>query len=322
MSKYKVAITDCRFPNIDLERQVLEPLDCEIRIGQCETENEILDLCEDADAVLTQWAPVTARAIKGMNRCKGIVRYGIGVDNVDLEAANQCSIPVVNIPDYAIDEVADHTLALLLSLVRKIPQIASQVRSGVWDIAPCRPIIGLQNKQLGLAGFGNIARAVAKRAQAFGLRVTAYDPNVDEEQFRIAGVEQTNWTALLQNSDILCAHLPLSQQTRHMLDKAAFARMKPTSYLINTSRGGVIDTEALIEALQNREIAGAALDVLEHEPISKSSPLLSMEQCIITSHCAWYSEDSLQRLQLYAALEIKRLLTGERPKHIVNSVQF
>jgi len=320
MKSYQVAVTDYGFPDLEQERNILEPLGFEFATGQCRTGAEVAELCRDADAVLTQWAPVTAEAIASLRRCKIIVRYGIGVDNVDLEAAKQRNIPVVNVPDYAVQEVADHTLSLMLAIVRKIPQIDRQVRRGVWEISPCRPIIGLQDKVLGVAGFGNISRAVVQRAKAFGLTVIAYDPFVHESVFNSFGVEKADWQTLLSRSDIVSVHMPLTKETKHIFNAEAFRAMKNTSFLVNTSRGGTVETPALIDALQNGEIAGAALDVLEQEPIPADSPLLQMEQCLVTSHCAWYSESSLLRLQEYAALEIKRLFSGEHPLHVVNGV--
>lgn len=319
---WTVAVTDYGFPDLRPEEEVLGAIGASVVSSQCRTETEVADLCAQADAVLTQWAPVTAAAIERMERCRVIVRYGIGVDKVDLDAARARGIPVVNVPDYAIEEVADHTLALLLASVRKIPQVVTRVRQGEWNIAPCRPIIGLQGKRLGVAGFGNIARAVVKRAQAFGVEAIGYDPYVGEEAFRERGVRKVDWEELLTESDLLSVHLPLNAATRHLLGDEAFAKMKPSAFLVNTSRGGVIDSASLERAVREGRLAGAALDVLEEEPIAPDSPLLKLEQVLITSHCAWYSESSLVRLQHYAALEVKRVLEGGKPLHIVNGVSL
>jgi D-3-phosphoglycerate dehydrogenase len=280
----------------------------------------VAEICRDADAVLSQWAPVDAEAIKAMRNCKVIVRYGIGVDNVDLEAAKACGIPVVNVPDYAVDEVADHAMTLLLGSVRKLPQVAGQVRRGIWEIAPRRPFIGLQGSTLGLAGFGNIARAVAKRAQAFGIHVAAYDPFIGDDVFDSLNVTRVSWEQLVESSDFISVHMPLTKETRHAFNRSVFEQMKRSAFLVNTSRGGVVSTEDLAEALESNRIAGAALDVLEEEPITPDHRLLRSESCIVTSHCAWYSEASLLKLQRYAALEIERLFTGHRLKHVVNGV--
>jgi len=320
MSNYLVAVTDSGFPDLEQEKSILQPLGFAFAEGQCRTASEVAALCRDADAVLTQWAPLTAEAIESFEKCRVIVRYGIGVDNVDLEAAKRKNIPVVNVPDYAIQEVADHTLSLMLAIVRKIPQVVQRVRDGIWEISPCRPIVGLQDKTIGLAGFGNIAKAVLKRAAGFGLKAIAYDPYVDESAMAEWGVEKVDWETLLARSDILSVHMPLTPATKRMLNAEAFGKMKPTSFLVNTSRGGTVDTEALIDSLRDGKIAGAAVDVLEQEPIAPDSPLLKMDNCLVTSHCAWYSESSLLRLQEYAALEIKRLFSGERLLHVVNGV--
>lgn len=320
MNGFLVAVTDYGFPNLKQEEAILLPRGFRIVEGQCKTAEQVLELAREADAILTERAPVTKKVIDNLRNCKIIVRYGIGFDTVDIEAAKARNIPVVNVPDYQTGEVADHAMALLLSSVRKIPQIVSQVRKGVWDSTP-RPIVGLQNATLGVAGFGNIGRDVAKRAQSFGIRTIGFDPFVPEAAFCEAGTEKVDWSVLLQTSDFISVHLPLTAGTRHLFDESAFAQMKSTAFLINTSRGPIIKTESLIEALRNQKIAGAALDVMEEEPISPDSPLLSMEQCLITSHCAWYSENSLNRLQRFAAMEIVRLFNGERPKHIVNGVE-
>lgn len=322
MQEWTVVVTDHGFPDLHQEEEVLKPLGFQFVVGQCKTVEESARICREADAILTQWAPITAEVIDQLERCKIIVRYGIGVDNVDLEAARRRGIPVVNVPDYAVQEVADHTLALMLSIVRKIPAIARQVKSGKWNIAPCRPIMGLKDRVIGTAGFGNIARSVIARARSFGMVPIAYDPYVPEEAFERLQVRKVGWEQLMAESDVLSLHLPLTAETKQIINAKHLAMMKPSAYLINTSRGGIVHTDSLVAALQSSAIAGAALDVLEEEPIHPDSPLLALEQCIVTSHCAWYSEDSLLLLQKYAALEIARLFTGERPRHIVNQVDI
>ncbi|MBP1996284.1 C-terminal binding protein [Paenibacillus eucommiae] len=319
MKQYLAAVTDFTFSNLDQEKRVLEPLGFRIITGQCKTATDVIELCQNADAILTQFAPITSDVIRHLRNCRIIVRYGIGVDTVDIDAASEAGILVVNIPDYGIQEVADHTMSLLLAAVRKIPAVVAQVRRGQWENAPFRPIMGLSGKTLGLAGLGNIARAVAQRAQAFNLNVIAYDRYAPKEVFTEWNVRRVEWEQLLATSDILSIHLPLTEQTRHLLNREAFSKMKESAVLVNTSRGGVVDAEALEVALKTNQIAGAALDVLEEEPISPEHPLLQLSQCLITSHCAWYSEDSIIRLQQFAAMEICRLFSGERPKHIVNS---
>ncbi|MFD2330566.1 C-terminal binding protein [Cohnella sp. GCM10020058] len=313
-----VAVTDHPFSDLAQERGLLEPLGFQFRVGQCKTEEDVIELCRDADAILTNLAPLTANTVARLERCRIIVRYGIGTDNVDLAAATERGLPVANVPDYGVQEVADHTMGLLLSAVRKIPAVSARVKAGIWEIRPLPPIMGLQDKTLGLAGFGNIARAVAQRAQSFNMRVIAFDPYISEAEFAKRNVRKATWERLLEESDILSIHLPLNAHTANMLNADALAVMKSTAYVLNTSRGGVIDTEALADALSRGQIGGAALDVLDREPLPPDHPLLSLDQCLITSHCAWYSEDSIRRLQHGAAAEVARLFSGEKPRNIVN----
>jgi D-3-phosphoglycerate dehydrogenase len=253
-----------------------------------------------------------------LSNLKMIVRYGVGFDSVDVTAASEHGVMVVNIPDYGVQEVADHTLALILGIVRKVPQIDASVRSGVWNDNLFHPIMGLHNKQVGLLGFGNIAREVAKRAQAFNMHVLAYDPFVPANHFANHQVTSASWQTVMQQSDIICVHLPLNPETKHFINAERLAMMKPTSYLINTARGGIVNSADLAHALRSGQIAGAALDVLEQEPMPAEHPLRGIDNCIITCHVAWYSEDSLVRLQYYAGLEIARWCAGGLPKSIVN----
>jgi D-3-phosphoglycerate dehydrogenase len=314
----KVVVTDYPFPNLEPERSILEPTGCIVQANQCTTEQQVIEVCKDADAILNQFVPITRAVLAELKRCKIIVRYGIGVDNVDVTAATEFGILVVNVPDYGIQEVADHTLSLLLSSIRKIPHINAQVQQVNWNNAGLPPMMGLRDKQAGLLGFGNIAKEVAKRLTAFNMKVSAYDPYVAEVVFQEHGVLKSEWQQLLKQSDVVCVHLPLNSHTKHFIRKETLQLMKPTAHLINTSRGGVIHTSDLAEALRSGVIAGAALDVLEEEPISKDNPLLGLSNCLLTSHVAWYSEDSIIRLQQYAAMEIRRYFNGELPLHIVN----
>jgi len=318
LNAYRVVVTDHGFPDLQAEEEALREVEAELTVFQCQTVREVAEAVREADAVLTQWAPITSEAIAAMERCKVIVRYGIGVDNVDLEAAGRKGIPVVNVPDYALEEVADHAMALLLALSRKLPQVGALIRDGHWQTNPCRPMRSLRGQRLGLAGFGNIARHVASRAQAFGMQVAAYDPFVKAEAFESLGVQAVDFDDLLEASDSISVHLPLNADTRHLFNDRAFSRMKPGATLINTSRGGVVHTEDLEAALAAGRLGGAGLDVLEDEPINADSPLIAMPQVLLTSHCAWYTEDALDRLKSYAAMEVVRALTGQQLKHVVN----
>lgn len=316
--KFRVVVTDHGFPSLASERRVLESAGAVVEDVQSPNPDDLIPLVRDADALLVQFATIDERVLAALERCRVIVRYGIGVDNIDVDAATRRNIPVVNIPDYALDEVADHTMMLMLAVSRKVCQIERQVREGTWELSPRRPMHSLSGRMLGLAGFGAIGRRVATRASAFGLRVQAYDPYVSADAFEAHDVDPVGWEKLLDSSDILSIHLPLTEGTKNIFDRNAFAAMRSGAVLVNTSRGGVVDADALLEALDRGDLAGAGLDVLDKEPPPQDSPLLVHPHTIVTSHCAWYTEESLKRLQRFAAEEVARVLRGESPRHVVN----
>lgn len=313
----RVVVTDYGFPNLDPERAVLEPLGATVDGHQAKTAAEVIDAGRDADALLVQWAPITAEVIDALDRCRVLVRYGIGVDNVDLAAAAAKGLVVCNVPDYCLDEVADHTMALALATARQLSAIDARVRSGTWKITPDAPMPSFRASTFGLVGFGRIAQAVAARARAFGFRIAAYDPFASPDALAALGVEALPLDQLLAEADILSLHAPLTPETKHLINADSLATMKPTARIVNTSRGGLIDGAALAEALANGVVAGAALDVFEAEPLPDDHPLRSAPNVILTSHVAWYSEQSLPALQRLAAEEAARVLRGESPKNPV-----
>ena len=317
-----VYVTDATYAHHDHERAALAAYDCTFTVRQCKTAADVIAQCADAEALLNQYAPLTREVFAALPNLKMVVRYGVGYDSVDVAAATEHGVMVVNVPDYGVQEVADHTLAMLLGIVRKIPQTVASVNSGVWNDNIFHPIMGLADKTVGLLGFGNIAREVNKRVQACNMRVLAYDPFLSPEVFAQHNATQTGWQEVLSQSDIVCIHLPLNADTKHFINAERLALMKPTSYIVNTARGGIVDAQALADALTSHRIAGAALDVLEHEPMPALHPLRGVDNCIITCHIAWYSEDSLVRLQHYAGLEIARVCAGGQPKHVVNARQL
>lgn len=304
----KAVITDWGFPSLDPERQAFAPLGVDVDAHQCKTEEEVAAVVRDADVVLTQWAPVRAKAIASMLHCKGIVRYGIGLDNVDLVAAKKRGIPVRNIPDYCLHEVADHTFALMLSLQRQVCSVDRLVRAGTWKITPPLPLPPLRQSTIGLIGFGRIAQLVAQRAKGFAINVIASDPFAPDNVFSSLGVQRVERADLLKNADIVSLHCPLTDETKHVINAESLTTMKPTALLVNTSRGGLVDTDALVEALGRKQIAGAALDVLEQEPIPAQHTILTFPNVIITSHTAWYSNASIVELQKKAAAAAIELL--------------
>jgi D-3-phosphoglycerate dehydrogenase len=246
-----------------------------------------------------------------------IVRYGIGTDNVDLEAARDHRIPVCNVPDYCIDEVADHTFALAMSLARQLPMIDQAVRQYVWKTVPPRPMLASRQMTFVTIGYGRIARAVLERARASKLQLAACDPYLSAGSPVADGVQIMNIEETFRSGDIISLHLPLTKNSHHLVGADAFNKMKATAILINTSRGGLIDTVALADALQRGKIAGAALDVFEQEPLPKDHPLRNSPNALFTSHVAWYSELSVPELQRMAAEEAVRAVKGEAPQNPV-----
>jgi D-3-phosphoglycerate dehydrogenase len=317
----KVAITDCTFQPIDVEKAILEPLGCNVIGMQCRTTEELVALTRDADCVITQFARVNAEVIGAMQKCRVIVRYGIGVDNVDLNAAAAKSIPVCNVPDYCIDEVADHTLALMLALTRGVVPTWDEIRRGNWRLGvPLGSMHALRDVTIGLIAFGRIGREVARRLLAFKSKVLAYDPALDADTIREAGCEPVDLEAIWARSDLISLHCPSTEKTRFLINATSIQKMKRGAILVNCSRGDLVQTEDLVAALRNGQIGGAALDVTWPEPIPKDSPLLSMPNVVITAHVASASPPAVAKLRTTAAQIAAAALRGERLPNVVNGV--
>ena len=321
MKKWKVVVTDWEYPDLRYEEEVLRHEQIELIPAQCRTEEEVIAACRDADGLINQYAPISAKVIAELQNCQVITRYGVGVDTVDLEAATEKGICVANVPDYCKDEVADHALALLLSWTRKVTWANRHVKNGIWDYKTSVPIYRLRGRILGLVGFGMIAQSLAAKVEPLGLRVIAYDPYIPEELAKEKGVALVSLEQLCKQADIISVHVPLMPSTKGLIGADQFRLMKKEAIIINTSRGPVIDEEALVAALRNNQIAGAALDVVEKEPIRPDHPLLSMDQVILTPHIAWYSEESAAEMRTKAAMGIADvLLHGKYPKYLVNKL--
>jgi D-3-phosphoglycerate dehydrogenase len=317
MQQLLVGVSDSVFPNLDPAREVLSRVGAELRLAQEPTAEAILRVARDADALLATYAKITADMIPEMKRCRIISRFGIGVDNVDIAAATKAGIVVTKVPDYCIDEVSDHTLALLLALVRKIPFSNSRTHAGRWEMPAVVPIHRLRGSILGLVGFGRIPQLVTPKAQAFGIKVVAYDPYIPQEIFARAGVEKIEFDELVKVSDYISIHSPLVPETHHLFNADVFRRMKPTAYLVNTARGPIVDEAALALALDAKHLAGAGLDVLSQEP-PNGSPLFGRDNVILTPHMSFYSVESLVDLQTKAAEEVVRVMSNEAPRNPVN----
>jgi D-3-phosphoglycerate dehydrogenase len=315
--KAKVVITDYVWESLDVEKRILGKL-ADLTALRTKTPDEFLGEAADCDALLNTYAgAITAETMARMPKCKIIARYGIGVDTIDLVAATAAGIIVTNNPTYCIEEVAEHTMALLLACARKIPFYDRAVRGGNWAVPPGKPMFRMAGSTIGLVGFGNIARQVAVRAAAFGMRVLYSDPVVKEGQFKVPGKKVT-LEKLLKESDFVSVHPPLTPKTRGMINDDAFLKMKSTAFLINCSRGPVVDTAALVRALDERKIAGCALDTIDPEPLPEPHALRGRENVIVTPHAAWYSERAMVGLQEGAPNEVRRVLTGEWPVNVVN----
>ena len=316
-AKYFVAVADSVFPNLDPATKVLAEIDAELQLAPDSSPESVMKLAADADAVLVTYAKINADMIRRMNKARIISRFGIGVDNVDLDAATKQGIVVTKVPDYCIDEVSDHAMALLLSAVRKIPLANDQVHAGTWKMPNVVPIHRLRGSVLGLVGFGRIPQLVAPKAKSFGMRVVAFDPYVPADVFRNLGVEKVEFADLLKISDYVSIHSPLTPETKGLFNADAFRQMKKGSYVVNTARGPIIDEASLAAAVDSGHLAGAALDVMTNEP-PVNSPLIGKRNVIITPHTSFYSEESLVELQTKASQEVANVLTGKPPRNPVN----
>jgi D-3-phosphoglycerate dehydrogenase len=313
-----VAVADSPFPSLDPAKEALSRVKAELKMASEPTPDGILTVARDADAVLVTYAKITGEMIGELKNCKSIGRFGIGVDNIDIAAATKAGIVVTYVPDYCFDEVSDHAMALLLDLARKVSYSNALVQAGRWEMSAVAPLYRLRGRTLGLVGFGNIPQIVAPKAQAFGLRVVAYDPYVPKDVAAGLDVELMDLDALLAASDYVSVHAPMTPETAGLIGADAFEKMKPTALLINTARGPLVDTDALATALDNGELGGAALDVVPVEPLPADSPLLGRDNVIVTPHTAFYSVDALEDLQSKAAQDVARVLAGERPVYPVN----
>lgn len=314
-----IAVTDSVFPTLDPAKAALARLNPTYRMAKSASADDILAVARDADALLITYAKITREIIGQLTKCKAIGRFGLGVDNIDLPAAKEKGIAVNYVPDYCIREVSDHTMALLLSLIRKVPLSNKLVQAGRWEMPAVVPIRRIEGTVLGLVGFGHIPRLVAPKAQAFRIKVIAYDPFAKAELFKTANVESVDFDTLLQRSDYVSVHAPLMAQTRGMMNADAFAKMKKGAYVVNTARGPLIDEPALIAALDAGQVGGAGLDVVATEPLAKDSPLLGRDNVIVSPHTAFYSIEALEELQSKCASDVARVLSGEKAVYPISA---
>lgn len=308
----KVVISDCNFAgNFEEEKSVCQRAGFDLEIYQHKNEEDIIEVTKDADALLVQYGIYTDLILSKLEKCKVIVRYGIGVDNIDLEAAKKYGIPVCNVPDYGIAEVADHASSLALSLARQLPFWDSAIREGQWPASTPSELKSFSDMNFVTLGAGSIGRETIKRMQAFGFSCLSYDPFVSKSDLETIGVRKVELDEAIGTADILSLHLPHNKETHHLIDSAMLQKMKPTAVLINTSRGTLVDTEALAKELNDGTIASAGIDVFESEPMESDHPLRGTKNVLMTPHISYYSAASVLRLQRYAAEDVERALKRE-----------
>lgn len=312
MASFRVVVTDQVFPDTEVERQILSAIDAEVVVAAAAA-GDLPELAYDADALLNTYLPLGRDSISRLDKCKVIARYGIGVDNVDLEAARDAGIVVTNVPDYSVEEVAVHAVTLILALMRRVPAAMAYAQRGQWGIDLLRPIQRLSEATVGIVGLGKIGSRVIAMLEPTACRIIGYDPYVTER----AGLElERDLPRLLAQADIVSLHLPATKETRGMFDRATLDQMKPSALLVNTSRGALVSTPDLVAALKDGKIAGAALDVLEREA-ADAEAFSGVENVILTPHMAYYSESSLRESQRKAATQILKVLSGQAPDYPV-----
>jgi len=314
----KVLVTDYAWKSLDREQRILEKVGATLVSAKTGDEDEISMLASDVDGILTCWKRVSERVIRNAPRCLTIGRYGIGLDNIDVSFATKSGIVVTNVPSYCVEEVAEHAMGLLLSLARKVTFYDRAIKSGVYNLQSQTPLYRISGKTLGILGFGKIAKALFQKATGFGLKVLVCDPRLSKSEFADHEVEVVPIQELRRRSDFISIHVPLTPDTRHLFNLEAFHQMKSTAFIVNTSRGEVIDASALLRALDEGLIAGAGLDVLAKEPPDPNDPLILHPRTIVTPHAAFNSEESLEELQETAARQMADVLSGRLPPFVVN----
>jgi D-3-phosphoglycerate dehydrogenase len=303
----RILITDCDHPTTDIERAVFAAAGLSVDLAACRTEADVIAAGQGAVGLLVQYAPIGADALRALPACRVVGRYGVGLDTIDTAAAADLGVAVVNVPDYCIAEVADHALALILALTRGIVPLDRGVQRGVWDFRLAGAVRRASEQRVGLVGLGRIGAALAHRVLALGYDVVASDPR----RPNVPGVRLVELDELIATSDVVSLHLPLDATTRHLIDAKALARMRHGAILVNTSRGGLIDQVALVDALLAGTIRGAGLDVLEHEPIDPHDPLIGLSNVVLTPHAAFHSEEAIVELKRRAAERMVEVLQDE-----------
>ena len=319
MAGFKVIVTDDRYGSYTEETAVLKEIGAAVEVHNLGDETETARVLRDADGILVNLHPLPASVIQELQKCRVISRYGVGYDNVSVEAATAKGIWVARVPDYCLEDVSDQALALLLGCVRKVAFKDRRIREGAWNLHREQPSYRIAGKILGLVGYGAIARTLHRKLSGFGLgRVLVFDPYLDPKKIEENGAESVNLRALLKNSDYVSIHAPLSEETRGLIGSRELSLMKRTAILVNTSRGPLIEEKAVAEALADGKITAAGLDVFETEPLPADSPLRQLDNVILSDHAGWYSEESVAELKTKAAQNVLEVLKGGKPTYPVN----
>lgn len=314
----KIVITDCDHESINIEKSAIEEAGLEVSLHQAQTEDEVIAAASNAEVLIVQYAPITKRVLDALPNLKAISRYGVGVDTIDVDAATETGAVIMNVPDYGTEEVADHAISLTLSALRGITRLDRQFRQGDHSLTAIRPVFRLSEQTFGVMGMGAIGRTAARKAHGLGFKVIGYDPFIAEGTTVDGIIEAVSLDRLVSESDVISLHVPLNKQTAHMVNDDFLSRMKDTAILVNTCRGGVVDTDALVRALESQEIYAAGLDVFEQEPLPPEHPLNKIENVVLTPHAAWYSEQAFHDMK-YGAAENAILFSRDNAvRHVVN----
>ena len=322
MTQYKIVVSDDRYNGAyDEEKEVLKDLNVEFIVNQSANCEGVIMACKDADGILCNLAPMGDDVISQLEKCKIISRYGVGYDNVAVEACTNKGICVANVADFCAEEVSSQALGLLLACARKIARRDVQVRKGMWNICRDDPIYRIAGKTFVFLGFGIIARCLHRKIQGFNFKeILIFDPFIDDAIVTQCGCRKVDWNEALSQGDFISIHMPVNDQTRGIINRDAFAKMKSTTILVNTSRGPIIDELSLIDALNSGQINSAGLDVHNQEPLDKESPLMHIENCVLSDHVGWYSEEAMSELKTKAAKNVREVLNGRAPLYPVNTI--
>jgi D-3-phosphoglycerate dehydrogenase len=312
--RYSVIVTEAPYFSESMQ-QILNEVDAELKLAPCTTATEVISQASEADTIITTKADFSKPVIEGLNRCRFILRCGIGMDNFDIPAATEKGILIANLPEWYVEDLANHIMAFILDSSRKITQIDRLVRSGEYSLDKIKPVRQLKDRVLGFVGFGKNAISMLPKLKAFNFRILVYDPYTSNLPQDVEGVDLD---ALLSRSDFVVVSCPLTEETRGIIGDAEFKLMKAEAYLINSARGAIVDEDALIRALRQKEIAGVATDVLANEPVTEREPLLEFDNVLITPHIAWYSEEAIEEARIQAAENVVRFIKGDLPSHPLN----